>query len=211
MDVMLQFPYRQIGRLWMAANLLLPTLMDAPFSAIPWNTPSLWQDANASLAITIQRHPTTMTELCLLASRMHQRLESLFPMMDALCCRTCPTCTDSCCQRAWVWADFRDLLFYHLADITPPEQQLLGRRGERCRYGTPHGCRLDRIRRPFVCTWYVCPAQTAILRTHPAEARRLKKALQQIQQARRQLENRFVETVFGSPHARTGAGPPVRG
>jgi hypothetical protein len=61
--------------------------------------------------------------------RIPALLELIFPLMDHLCRKTCPDCTNICCRRAWVWADFRDLLFCHLAGIPRPDQQLLDRSG----------------------------------------------------------------------------------
>jgi hypothetical protein len=43
------------------------------------------------------------------------------------------------------------------------------------------GCRLPRINRPRICTCYLCPTHTAILRKdHPAEREALMQAFSQI-------------------------------
>ncbi|GAB6909368.1 conserved hypothetical protein [Desulfosarcina cetonica] len=175
--------------------------MDNSPTDIPWNRPSLWCEANTTLARTIHCHHTDMAAAIQTAGKIRMRLESIFPCMDALCRHTCPTCTDNCCQRAWVWADFKDLLFYHLAGITPPEAQLLGGRGEHCRYAGPFGCRLDRFQRPFVCSWYLCPAQTLILQNTPADRDDLVTSLQWVQAARRRLEAQFIQAVFNPGEA----------
>ena len=140
-------------------------------------------------------HGPALDESRRLAHRLKQQLTSTFPLMNRLCRKTCPDCMEVCCRRAWVWADFKDLLFLHLADIPLPERQLVCRQGDHCRYGSPGGCRLDRIQRPFVCTWYLCPAQTRILRKQPAEAERLLNTLQQIKIQRRRMENTFIRAV----------------
>jgi hypothetical protein len=100
-----------------------------------------------------------------------------------------------CCRRAWVWVDFRDLLFLHLAGIPVPDHQLLSREGNSCRYGGSSGCRLDRIQRPFVCTWYLCPAQTRILRKQPAEMKLITASLQQIKRLRHKMEMSFIRAL----------------
>ena len=169
--------------------------MNDPFSAIPWHTPALWQEANACLKHILQHNGPALDESRRLAHRLKQQLTSTFPLMNRLCRETCPDCADACCRRAWVWADFRDLLFLHLAGIPVPDQQMLDQQGDHCRYGSPGGCRLDRIQRPFVCTWYLCPIQTRILRKQPAEAERLSNTLQQIKIQRRRMENTFIQAV----------------
>jgi hypothetical protein len=163
---------------------------------IPWSTPALWKVANAVLGQNVTRNRRRLTESFRLASRLRDHLLSIFPLMDGLCQRTCPACRDICCRHAWVWADFRDLLFLHLADIPAPGEQLLNQRGEHCRYASPQGCRLDRLQRPFVCTWYLCPAQTRMLHGQPTERARLAATLQQIKVDRRLMEDQFIRALF---------------
>ena len=170
--------------------------METIDSGIPWSTAAGWQEANASLAHSLARHRRQLAEARRLARTLHDRLISLFPLLDDLCARTCPACTDVCCRRAWVWADFRDLLFFHLAGVSPPEAQLPAGRGEHCRYGTAGGCRLDRLQRPFVCTWYICPAQTRWLERHPARREKLNTTLTAIKKNRRRMEDVFIHGVF---------------
>ena len=169
--------------------------MDSHRSSVPWHTRALWQEANTCLAHTMRQNQSLLAEPHRQARQMQRRLESIFLLMDRLCRTTCPDCTDICCQRAWVWADFKDLLFLHLAGIPVPDRQLLDRQGNHCRYGSPGGCRLDRIQRPFVCTWYLCPAQTHILRKRPAEMKMVSDALQHIQRLRREMEASFIRAT----------------
>lgn len=169
--------------------------MQPHLSSVPWNTPALWQEANCCLAHTLRQNRQALAEPRQIALQIRQLLESIFPLMDCLCREACPDCADICCQRAWVWADFKDLLFLHLAGIPVPDQQLLSRQGDHCHYGGSDGCRLDRIQRPFVCTWYLCPAQTRILRKQPAETQRLLSTLQQIKKRRRRMEDTFIRAV----------------
>ena len=171
--------------------------MDNPIPTIPWNTKGLWTGANASLNQSVNRHRHRLTGSFRLATRLRDHLLSIFPLMDDLCQHTCPDCTDICCRHAQVWADFKDLLFLHLAGIPAPDQQLLGQRGEHCRYASSRGCRLDRLQRPFVCTWYVCPAQTRLLNDQREEKARLSATLRQIKNDRRRMEDQFIKAIFG--------------
>jgi len=169
--------------------------MNAPLSAIPWNSPALWQAANASVLTLLRQNRTALGTARRSAGRLRYVLEQVFPIMENLCRQTCTACTDVCCRRAWVWIDFKDLLFLHLAGIPIPEAQLLRRQGDHCRYAGPHGCRLERIQRPFVCTWYVCPAQSHLLAKHPEGKQRLSSLLSQIKAQRRRMEDAFIRAV----------------
>jgi hypothetical protein len=169
--------------------------MQTDSSHVPWHHPAFWQEANLTFEHLLQLHTVALVECRDIAFRLKEKLASTFPPMDWLCRQTCPDCTDVCCQRAWVWVDFKDLLFLHLAGIAVPEQQLLSRQGERCRYFGAGGCRLDRIQRPFVCTWYLCPSQTRLLVAQPDEKQRLSDTLRGIKALRLQMEDLFVQTI----------------
>ena len=161
----------------------------------PWNTRILWQEANTCLATTMRQNHSLLAKSHRQAQRVQRSLELIFPLMDRLCRTTCPDCPDVCCRRAWVWVDFKDLLFLHLAGIPVPAQQLLDRQTNHCRCESPDGCRLARIQRPFVCTWYLCPAQTQCLRKEPAEMKMVSESLQQIKRLRREMEASFIRSV----------------
>lgn len=165
--------------------------MDSHYAQIPWNTPYLWREANTSLDRVIEINRDELAEARRLAWELRAHLESIFPTMDNLCMITCPDCTDPCCQRAWVWYDFKDLMFLHLPHIPLPPGQLMGARGERCRYATPTGCRLARLHRPFVCTWYLCPAQIQCLGRERKAV--LNETMQTIKTLRRQIEGLFIQ------------------
>ena len=169
--------------------------MDYHRSSVPWHTPTLWQEANTSLATTVRQNRSVLAESRRQAYQIEHLLESTFPYMDRLCRKTCPDCTDNCCRKAWVWVDFKDLLFLHLAGIPVPGHQLLSREGNHCRYGSSNGCRLDRILRPFVCTWYLCPLQTQRLRNDPAEMKIISDSLQRIKRLRQEMEMSFIRAV----------------
>jgi hypothetical protein len=65
-----------------------------------------------------------------------------------------------------------------------------------CRYLGPRGCRLPRIARPWICTWYLCPTQTAKLRNgHQAKRKLLNGARAQIKLERNLLENEFIRVI----------------
>jgi len=169
--------------------------VDQTFPFIPWGESAQWSAANASIEHSLQRHRHALTPSRQLAHELRVELNILFHPMEALCQTTCPFCNDICCRRACVWIDFKDLLFLHLADIQPPSQQLLAERGERCRYSGPAGCRLERIGRPFVCTWYLCPAQTARLLKIPDQKKRIADSLQRIKYLRNEMETAFIQVV----------------
>jgi hypothetical protein len=109
---------------------------------------------------------------------------------------TCPWCPDHCCLTAKVWFDFKDLLFLHLNGHQIPPAQLLSNLKETCAYWRPNGCKLPRIARPWVCTWYLCPTQTANLLQKPKSVRHnFSRAIQDIKTARKKMESEFIRIV----------------
>ena len=169
--------------------------MPAHRTHVPWSQPGTWHEANAAL-MHLMRHNHLALDVCrMLANRLKADLTAIFPLMERLCRQTCTSCADICCRRAWVWIDFRDLLFLHLAEVAVPGRQLLGATGKPCRYIAAGGCRLARIQRPFVCTWYLCPAQTRFLDRRPDEKRWLFDAVRRIKDRRRDMEERYIQAT----------------
>ena len=131
-----------------------------------------------------------------LAGEIRVRLESMFPFMDELCLRTCPWCPEPCCLVAKVWIDFPDLLFMHLTNQHIPSAQLLEDLKKTCRYTGPRGCRLPRISRPWLCSWYLCPPQKAILERDTRLMKdSLSYAVRAIRIRRKEMEGEFIRVV----------------
>jgi hypothetical protein len=65
---------------------------------------------------------------------------------------------------------------------------------DRCRYLGPRGCRLSRLDRPWVCTWYLCPTQRERLRNEDRPAYdRLQQEMKAIGAGRKALLRAFLE------------------
>lgn len=162
----------------------------------PWHTAEQWREINVTFGYLKRRYGTELNRAQTLAVELQARLTSIFSLMDELCRCTCLSCPKPCCQAATVWFDFQDLLFLHLAGHSPPISQPLHSNGGRCRFLDPGGCRLPRILRPWICTWYLCPAQTSVLHKH---RRCLDDAFLQIKRFRGLMEDEFVSVICGRP------------
>jgi hypothetical protein len=119
-------------------------------------------------------------------------------MLEDLCLATCTHCTDPCCLKAYAWFDLKDLLFFHLNKLAIPPAQLMTDRKMTCRYLGVRGCTLERISRPWICTWYLCPTQVRVLR---GDADRGKEVLFQrtatkIRVLRKEMERVFIEETW---------------
>ncbi len=114
--------------------------------------------------------------------------------LDRLCRLSCPSCVDICCVRATVWYDFRDLLFLFCLQQKLPSAQIATKKGKGCDHLRAAGCELPRVVRPFVCTWYICPAQCSTIRWNDCEtiSEDLIPMLKVIQHKRKELEKRFL-------------------
>ena len=117
--------------------------------------------------------------------------------MERLCRRTCPKCEQPCCGVAKPWYDLRDLLFLHLAGRAIAPSQPIRNSRDHCRYLESHGCTLPRLERPWICTWYLCPTQTALMRHEDADAtRQVEDALKSIGLQRKRLEAKWIDIGF---------------
>ncbi len=132
-----------------------------------------------------------------LAAETMAGLERIFPLLDALCRDTCPRCPDPCCLHAAVYADFRDLLFFSLTNTEPLEMQLRMADGDTCRCLSSQGCMLPRLQRPWICTWYLCPAQRALLKTWSNGPQQdLLEGLERVRAGRKRMEEAFLLVVI---------------
>ena len=122
---------------------------------------------------------------------------SLFPLLDELCKATCTYCPDPCCFSAYAWFDFRDLLFAHLNGLAISPAQLMTDRKMICRYLGVRGCTLERISRPWICTWYLCPAQLGALRADAAYGKKafFLETAREIRGERKEMETVFIEAL----------------
>ncbi len=170
-------------------------MIPTPMSTIPpWKDRGQWAELQWSLEYLTRRHRARLAKAYSIADSIEAALLDISPDISELCIISCVPCRDICCKRATVWYDLRDSLFIHLRSHGFLQSQLFKKPGESCSCLTPSGCRIPRLRRPFVCTWYFCPAQTAILQGKEAAAlkKKLDDSLEKIKRERRHLEEEFI-------------------
>jgi hypothetical protein len=162
----------------------------------PWGSKVKWQIINGDLDYLIHRHHDALKNAMKLAVDIESRLASIFPTLDDLCRATCPWCPDPCCLTAEVWIDFKDLLFLHLGGHPIPDKQLRSKSNKVCHCWRSKGCALPRMTRPWICTWYLCPTQTAVLRQKPRHTRdKFNRMIQAIKTGRTEMEAEFIRVV----------------
>lgn len=160
----------------------------------PWGRPSAWEAVTATLdhhlgLAHIHGHGPAQRK----SAAIGRLMAHMDPQMAALARRTCPDCADPCCRRATVWYDCTDLLVLGFTGQPWPPGQPMAAVGDRCRYLGPAGCRLPRIQRPWICTWYLCPRQTACLqRSMRSQRARLASWLRGMRSLRRGLLDAFI-------------------
>lgn len=164
---------------------------------IPWNSPAQWKEISQTLSFLIERYSDDLTPAFQAAENIRQNLNHLFPIMDRLCADTCTDCKEPCCRVAKLWYNYQDLLFLSLSGLQPPEdgQPIQNYHGH-CRYLGSTGCTLPRINRPWICTWYICPPQTSILRRNSRVLyNEVEEVIQNIKAARKEMESELIEVV----------------
>jgi len=163
----------------------------------PWGSVPAWQEANTSIDFHLKRYFSRLKPALQNARETRIRLESIFPSLDDLCRMTCPRCPDACCLSASPWYDLRDLIFLHLNHLSIPLTQTIPGLQETCCYISHTGCTLPRITRPWICTWYLCPAQTANLKDRSFNQwQALSRVLGEIKACRKEMEAEFIRVIF---------------
>ena len=163
-------------------------------SGPPWFEPGQWSQANQALRILA--HSPDAAPARELARELAAARQALAPFMERLCAATCPRCLDPCCVRARLWWGFADLAFLHLTDLPLPLQQISYAPGGACPHLGPHGCRLERPLRPWVCDWHLCPEQKVRLGQWDEEERReLQESLERARGLRKRMVDALVEGV----------------
>lgn len=172
-------------------------MLHKPLNLIPpWRSSPDWQEANRSIDIHIHRYPAELGPAVTIAREVRSRLASLFPFLNNLCTTTCRCCPEFCCLTASPWYDFRDLLFLHLNLLEIPKSQPIHDYKDTCRYLSPRGCTLSRITRPWICTWYLCPTQTANIKNrNRRQWETINQTVSSIKIGREQLEAEFIRVI----------------
>ncbi len=154
-----------------------------------------WKEANLSVKHHLNLYKNRISGLKNCASELKYQYESIIPILDDLCQKTCGFCPDTCCLNAKVWFDLKDILFIHLTDQKIPGNQLIKAPDEKCSYIGYKGCTLPRISRAFTCTLYICHTQLQVLRQENGREALLKEALDKIKVLRNQLESEFIYLI----------------
>jgi hypothetical protein len=162
----------------------------------PWGAVADWQEANRCIDLHVSCNQTKLKPAVTLAEGLRHRLESILPLLDDLCAKTCPLCPEPCCLIASPWYDLRDLIFLHLNHLAIPLAQPIDNYQAVCCYAGSNGCTLPRIIRPWICTWYLCPVQKANLNKNDVHQwMRFDRSIQEIKVARKQLEEEYIRIV----------------
>jgi hypothetical protein len=170
-------------------------------TTIPWESEGAWAQVELSISKTISALSPQGAEIAnvkTLAQKIVQGYAELETVLERVCLTSCPTCLDVCCSRATVWYDLKDLLLVYLNCGTLPDRQIFKLPDHSCCHLTPSGCRLQRSDRPFICTWYICPAQKNIIEGFPnSEGRHLFRTIDKLKTARKELEEEYVKASCG--------------
>ena len=156
-------------------------------------TDSLWRSTLAPIRAWLAAlAPPERERARRMASEIGERLEWLDAPMAEHCRVTCPECDDPCCAGLRVFYNQADLIYLSALGETLPPGQTRRSPTEDCRYLSREGCGIPRIHRPYVCVWFLCEPQLAMLsRDPPLFQRRFIAVLGEIRTLRLQLETWF--------------------
>lgn len=171
--------------------------MSRGIEIIPWQDRELWTEMELSLLTAVRNVPAENASLLSsLADTIAAKYESIDETLAALCGRSCPSCEEVCCRHATVWYDFRDVLFSYFYRQILPFGQIRKTEDGKCMHLEADGCRLTRVERPFICTWYVCPPQKRLLDIGDKRVRaECATGLAEMQRIRKRLEDSFCRCL----------------
>lgn len=158
---------------------------------IPWQKPSEFRAAVDSLARLDMNSGRDLDPVRAFAVEINGLIRRMSGDLDRICRITCPGCRNNCCERATIFYDFKDLLYLYFGPDDLPHRQIYREAG-RCIHLGDRGCVLPRDRRPFVCTWYFCPAQ----KQDPGFGR-LNGIVREIKALREDMEDGFCRITSG--------------
>ncbi len=169
-------------------------------NTIPWKSNEEWEQVLLTIKNFERQYDKQPLFFYDLAVQIKEKIDSLSATMEDLCKKVCPDCKDICCNRATIWYDFKDLLFIAFSKQKLPDFQIRKtykpKDEKGCCHLSIHGCKLKRSERPFVCTWYICPAQKKYLGSNnPELAKEFNSILSKIKKLRQKIETRFIHTV----------------
>lgn len=157
-----------------------PDLFKQPFMEIQWRTRTGELKAHFS--------PPDRQRMQNLAQAIREGLLWCDETMDRYCHLTCHGCGDFCCEADGIYFDLADLVYLLILDNDLPAGQTRAQTGSPCRYLSREGCILPRMCRPFICTWYLCEPQMALLDAEPLPfQKQFTAVMQMIRRCRQQL------------------------
>lgn len=164
--------------------------------APPWASSSAWQEAIFSIDMHVRRYQTELNQAASTARELRHLLSSIFVDLDELCMATCHWCPEPCCLTASPWFDLRDLLYLRLNQLELPGTQPIQAYRDTCCYFSSCGCALSRLTRPWICTWYLCPVQTAYMKKNgPGRRVAFNRIVSEIKKGRKKLEQEFIRVI----------------
>lgn len=170
-------------------------------ATIPWSSADEWNQVFISIKKIDKLYGDKLETVSDMAGKIRQKLEEISRSIEMVCSQTCVHCEDICCLRATIWYDLKDLLYIYFGRNTFPESQIAKKIQENkkkscCRF-SEKGCTLPRVDRPYVCTWYFCPAQQKYLALYdPKMKQNFDRVLTEIKALRNKLEEEFIQTAF---------------
>lgn len=171
---------------------------------IPWQSAEEWQETRQFIHTIDKVNKNDFGQIYTFAASARKLFEEISSPMDDICSAVCVKCRDICCEKATIWYDFKDLLYLYFAFNTLPESQItknIKKDGStsHCTHLTETGCALSRLKRPFVCTWYICSAQKQFISSGAQKDHsQIQSKIEKIKLLRNSMESGFCQISSGS-------------
>ncbi len=91
-----------------------------------------------------------------IAAELRSLFNAISPFFEKHTSKVCPFCKKVCCIKKHGQYNEEDIIVLTALNIDIPSFKLEGEDTAPCRFLTGKGCSLQRLIRPFQCTWYFC-------------------------------------------------------
>lgn len=170
---------------------------------LTWRDGRRWQHAAELLAAWLKENKTTAGILRRHSELVRSGIAAIDPFIEQLTTAVCPKCLEVCCRWENCRYDAMDLVYLlTMGTAAPVYTEGLPDQGP-CLYLASLGCTIERIKRPFRCTWHFCAALVTHMAQRPQKpVRSFSIRFQEIQAIRQEMMALLLGSIRQYPHSR---------
>lgn len=158
--------------------------------------PDDFQQKLAKLRLFFQQNHQKLTPMADAAQTYKEAMELVSSFTEEYTQKTCPYCGTVCCAQKHGLPEFGDVAAFLSLGYEIPSYDLNRPLSGACQFMGKRGCILERIVRPYRCTWYFCdPLLTQIEIGPTAHYNQFIKLVQRLSETRGRMLAIFYDMI----------------